>query len=403
MYKHVMALPAFRKEVILMSEKRKDSKGRILRTGESQRSDGRYQYRYKDINGERRTIYDWDLHLLREKEKDIQNQLSQGVSYFDGNIPLSELIEKAYALKRNWADSTRSTMNRYLKLVKTSKLYHMPINKIKKADVKAFYVGLHDADYAFGTIATVHSILKLSFDMACEDDAILKSPCDFPLKSVVDDDTPKVQALTKEQEESLFDFLKNDTYGQRHLDMMTLLIGTGIRISEFAALTIRDIDFIRNVIHINKQIVRLKGQLLITEPKTESGFRDIPMTKEVRLSARNLITKRKAILKDVRVAGYVGFLSVTRNGRPRTHSEYADAFRLLMERYNEVSEIKIERCTPHVLRHTFCTRCVSSGMDVKTVQYLMGHSDASTTLNVYTDNDFGSVVTNMKRLDTNAS
>ena len=385
-----------------MSEKRKDSKGRILRTGESQRSDGRYQYRYKDINGERRTIYDWDLHSLREKEKEIQKQLADGVSYFDGNLPLCDLIEKAYALKRNWADSTRSTMNRYLKLVKTSRLYHMPINKIKKADVKAFYVGLSDADYAFGTIATVHSILKLSFDMACENDAILKSPCSFQLKTVVDDDTPKVQALTKDQEESLFEFLKNDTYGQRHLDMVTILRGTGMRISEFAALTIPDIDFIRNVIHVNKQIVRLKGQILVTEPKTESGFRDIPMTNEVRLSARNLITKRKAIQKDVMVAGYVGFLSVTRNGRPRTHSEYADAVRLLMERYNEVSDLKIERCTPHVLRHTFCTRCIASGMDIKTVQYLMGHSDASTTLNVYTDSDFGNVVSNMKRLEANA-
>lgn len=394
-----MALPVFRKEVILMSEKRKDSKGRILRTGESQRSDGRYQYRYKDIHGERRVIYDWDLHSLREKEKEIQKQLSEGVSYFDGNIPLSELIDRAYALKRNWADSTKSTMNRYLKLVKTSRLYQMPINKIKKVDVKSFYVSLHDADYAFGTIATVHSILKLSFDMACEDDAILKSPCSFKLKSVIDDDTPKVQALTVEQEESLFEFLRTDTYGQRHIDMMTLLIGTGMRISEYAALTIPDIDFAKNVIHVNKQIVRLVGQLLVTEPKTESGYRDIPMTKEVRQSARNLIVKRKAIQKDVMISGYVGFLSVTRNGRPRTHSEYADAVRLLMERYNEVSDIKIEKCTPHVLRHTFCTRCVASGMDVKTVQYLMGHSDASTTLNVYTDNDFGNVVSNMQRLE----
>ena len=384
-----------------MSEKRKDSKGRILRTGESQRSDGRYQYRYKDIHGERRVIYDWDLHSLREKEKEIQKQLSEGVSYFDGNIPLCELIDRAYALKRNWAESTKSTMNRYLKLIKTSKLYRMPINKIKKADVKSFYVSLHDADYAFGTIATVHSILKLSFDMACEDDAILKSPCNFKLKSIIDDDTPKVQALTVEQEESLFEFLRTDTYGQRHIDMMTLLIGTGMRISEFAALTISDIDFVKNVIHVNKQIVRLVGQLLVTEPKTESGFRDIPMTKEVRQSARNLIVKRKTVQKDVMIAGYIGFLSVTRNGRPRTHSEYADAVRLIMERYNEASNIKIEKCTPHVLRHTFCTRCVASGMDVKTVQYLMGHSDASTTLNVYTDNDFGNVVSNMQRLEAN--
>ena len=382
-----------------MSEKRRDSKGRILRTGESQRPDGRYQYRYKDIRGERRSIYDWDLHSLREKAQEIQKQISEGVSYFDGKIPLSALLNKTFALKRNWTESTRATMTRYLSIIKTSRIYNMPINKIKRADVKNFYASLHDSGYAFGTIATIHSLLKTSFDMALEDDAILKSPCNFKLKSIVDDDTPKVEALTLEEEESLFEFLKTDTLGQRHIDMMTILIGTGMRISEFAALTINDIDFTHNVIHINKQIVRLVGKLVVTDPKSEAGTRDIPMTQRVRLSAKNLIAKRKEIHKDVMIAGYVGFISVTRNGRPRTHSEYADAVRLLMERYNEASEVKIDRCTPHVLRHTFCTRCIASGMDVKTVQYLMGHSDASTTLNIYADNDFDNVVTEMKRLE----
>ena len=290
-------------------------------------------------------------------------------------------------------------MTRYVQIVKTSRLYNLPINRIKPADVKSFYVSLHDSGYSFGTISSIHSILKMSFDMALEDDAILKSPCNFKLKSIVDDDTAKVQALTKEEEQSLFNFLKADTFGRRHIDMMTILIGTGLRISEFAALTINDIDFMRNVIHVNKQIVRLVGKLVVTEPKTESGIRDIPMTPEVRLSAKNLIVKRSAIQKDVMIAGYVGFLSVTRNGRPRTHSEYADAVRLLMERYNEASDTKIDRCTPHVLRHTFCTRCIAAGMDIKTVQYLMGHSDASTTLNVYADNDFCNVVSGMKHLE----
>ena len=290
-------------------------------------------------------------------------------------------------------------MTRYVQIVKTSRIYNLPINRIKPADVKSFYVGLHDSGYSFGTISSIHGILKMSFDMALEDDAILKSPCNFKRKSIVDYDTAKVQALTKEEEQSLFDFLKADTFGRRHIDMMTILIGTGLRISEFAALTINDIDFMRNVIHVNKQIVRLVGKLVVTEPKTESGIRDIPMTPEVRLSAKNLIVKRSAIQKDVMITGHVGFLSVTRNGRPRTHSEYADAVRLLMERYNEASDIKIDRCTPHVLRHTFCTRCIAAGMDIKTVQYLMGHSDASTTLNVYADNDFCNVVSGMKHLE----
>ena len=99
------------------------------------------------------------------------------------------------------------------------------------------------------------------------------------------------------------------------------------------------------------------------------------------------------------IDGYVGFLSVTRNGRPRTHSEYADVVRKLMVHYNEVSAVKINRCTPHVLRHTFCTKCVSSDMDVKSAQYLMGHSDARTTLNIYTDNVMDKVYESMELLE----
>ena len=99
------------------------------------------------------------------------------------------------------------------------------------------------------------------------------------------------------------------------------------------------------------------------------------------------------------IDGYVGFLCITRNGRPRTGPEYADSLRLLVNRYNETATHRIDRCTPHVFRHTFCTRCIAAGMDIKTVQYLMGHSDASTTLNVYTDAMQDNVAANIKMLE----
>lgn len=292
-----------------MSERRKDSKGRVLRTGESERKDGLYQFRYEYIRGKRQTIYDRNLNELRKKEKEIQKQL------------------------------------------------------------------------------------------ACEDNALMRNPCAFPIKTIIDDDTPKVRALSQIQRESLWKFLREDTIGKRHLDMFVMLAGTGMRISEFAALTIQDIDFGRNVIHVDKRIVRLVGKLTITKPKSDKGIRDIPMPQEVRQSAMNLIRKRNEIKLDVMMDGYVGFLSVTRDGRPRTHSEYADVVRKLMVHYNEVRAVKINRCTPHVLRHTFCTKCVSSDMDVKSAQYLMGHSDTRTTLNIYTDNVMDKVYESMELLE----
>ena len=382
-----------------LSERRKDSKGRVLRTGESERKDGLYQFRYEDISGKRQTIYDRDLNELRKKEKEIQKQLDEGVSFFDGCAPLCDVLDRAYSLKCKWRASTRETMMRYLCLIKPSKLYNMPVNRIRMSDCKQFLIQLHDEGKAFGTINSVHTLLKMAFQMACEDNALMRNPCAFPIKTIIDDDTPKVRALTQIQQERLWKFLREDTIGKRHLDMFVMLAGTGMRISEFAALTIQDIDFGSNVIHVDKQIVRLVGKLTITEPKSKNGVRDIPMTQEVRQSAMNLLRKRQENKLDVMIDGYVGFLSVTRNGRPRTHSEYADVVRKLMVHYNEVSAVKINRCTPHALRHTFCTKCVSSNMDVKSAQYLMGHSDARTTLNIYTDNVMDKVYESMELLE----
>ena len=84
-----------------MSEKRKDHKGRILRTGESQRKDLIYQYRYTDIRGKRQTIYSSDLKELREKE--IQRQLDDGIDYADGSITVIALFGTLYQLKTRCA------------------------------------------------------------------------------------------------------------------------------------------------------------------------------------------------------------------------------------------------------------------------------------------------------------
>ena len=75
-----------------MSGKRKDHKGRLLRTGESQRKDLTYQYRYTDVTGKRRTFYAKDLKDLRKLEENIQREIDAGVSYCEGNINIIELV-----------------------------------------------------------------------------------------------------------------------------------------------------------------------------------------------------------------------------------------------------------------------------------------------------------------------
>lgn len=367
-----------------MSDNRKDSKGRKLKAGEGQRKDGRYYYRYDDISGERRTIYDRDLHELRKKEKEINLQLAQGISYFDGNVPLSEIIDKYFSLKQKWRETTRDTMDGYRNIIKSSKLYKMSINKIKMIDCKTYLVELRES-YSYSIVSRVYMLLKESFNLACESDILLKNPCNFKLKSIIDDDSKKKPALTIEQEKSLLQFLKTDPVGSRYLEIFIILLGTGLRISEFAALTSKDIDFAKNMIHVNKQVIWVNKTLKIAEPKTKAAYRDIPMTDDVRTAICSLLEKRKSNKLDVMVDGHVGFLYVGRNGKPKKHTEFSDMFRRILERYNKMCDVPIELCTPHTLRHTFATKLVAAGVDIKTATRLMGHTNASILLDIYAD------------------
>ena len=181
---------------MILSEKRRDSKGRLLKDGESQRKDGRYQYRYTDIDGKRRCIYNLDLHALRREAEEINRYLGLGVSYQGGCAPLRELLDRLFWLKRNWTDSTRRTMEQYRVTISKSQLYEMPINRIKVSDIKAYLIGLHDDQYAHGTIAAIFSILKMAFRLAVDDDAIIRDPCNFPLSDILRNETPPVLALS---------------------------------------------------------------------------------------------------------------------------------------------------------------------------------------------------------------
>ena len=90
-----------------MSEKRKDSKGRILRTGESQRQNGTYMYRYTDIRGTRQSVYAPTLDELREKERTIQRDMDDGIDYAAGEISVITLMERYIAQKQSVRYNTR--------------------------------------------------------------------------------------------------------------------------------------------------------------------------------------------------------------------------------------------------------------------------------------------------------
>ena len=97
--------------------------------------------------------------------------------------------------------------------------------------------------------------------------------------------------------------------------------------------------------------------------------------------------------------GYSNFLFLNRDGCPKTNVNYATMFRGLAKKYNKCPEEALPKVmTPHTLRHTFCTNLANAGMNPKALQYIMGHSNITMTLNYYAHATFASARAEMERL-----
>ena len=384
---------------LTMSEKRKDHKGRLLRTGESQRKDLTYQYRYTDVTGKRRTVYASDLQELRKKEKAIQKDVEDGINYCEGNVTVIELLERFIALKQGVRHATKVGYNFVLNIAKKESFCYRTINTIRTSDAKLWLMKLQKDGRGYSTITSIRGVVKPAFQMACDEDIIRKNPFDFPLAGVVVNDSKKRIALSREQQEIFMNFVKGDDHYCRYYDEFNVLLGTGMRVSEFCGLTISDLDFENRRIFVEKQLLKEKGGVYhVEKTKTESGVRYIPMSDEVCQSLKNILARRQKPKKEMLIDGYAGFLLLDKNGNPKVGLHLDHHMQWTMKKYRRTQQIPLPTITPHVLRHTFCTNMANAGMDLKSLQYLMGHSDAGVTMNVYTHASYDHAEKSMQRI-----
>ena len=383
-----------------MSEKRKDNKGRILRTGESQRKDLIYQYRYTDIRGKRQTVYSSDLKELREKEKEIQKQLDDGIDYAAGKITVIQLLERYISLKQGVRYNTKVGYNFVLNLIKKEDFGYRQIRDIKVSDAQKWIMKLHSDGKGYSTITSVRGVVKPAFQMAYNEDIIRKNPFDFKLVDIVPNDSQKRIAMTDEQQKIWMDFIREDKTYCKYYDEFVVLLGTGMRVSEFCGLTKSDRDFENRRIRVDHQLVRERGgKYYVEKTKTECGIRFIPMTDDVYQSLKNILANRRKMKTEIIVDGYSGFILIDKDCHPKVALHIENEMRWAMKKYKKLHpEQPLPHITPHVFRHTFCTNMANKGMDIKTLQYLMGHSDVGVTLNVYTHASYDRAVEQMAKI-----
>lgn len=383
-----------------MSEKRRDNRGRILRPGEGQRPNLTYFFRYHGSGDKKKWNYAYapTLEELRKKEEAIQRDLMDGIDYSGGEITVSELVDRYINLRRGLKENSMRAYGSAIARVHNDPFGQRKIKSVKLSDAKGWFVSLHDEGLKLNTISVIQSVVRPAFEMAVDDDMIRKNPFKFKLSDVVPNDAYVRKALTKAQQERYLQFIRD--YGQgNYYDDIVILLGTGLRVSELYGLTRSDIDFERRCIHVQRQLCRTADKpYFVAPPKTQSGFRSIPMTDTVYMAFKRVVERRGAPSVEMMIDGCTGFLFLDKDGRPKVAMHLENYMRRMQKRYIKLYGKTIPNVTPHVLRHTFCTNAQQALLDVKSLQYVMGHSTASVTLDVYTHSDYDSAEKAFRRI-----
>ena len=389
-----------------MAVSRKDSRGYALRSGECQRSDGRYSYSYTDRNRKRHTIYGKDLVELRKKEQGIRRDLEDGLDpqraeRVTVNEVYDSYIKQKYDLKATTRTNYIYTYDHFIR----ETFGRRRLASVHYSDVRQFYYSLiMEEKLSPATIDNVHTQLHPAFQMAVRNGLIRTNPAAGVLGEIKKSHLwykPKRKSLTVAEQKAFMSFLYSNHQYQGWKPIITILIGTGMRIGECLGLRWEDLDFENRFIDVNHNLVHRRvdkegGTLHINSPKTEAGCRKIPMIKEVyEAFLEEYELQRITGFCTQEIEGYSGFVFANSEGTVTIPSEVNRAIHSITADYNneETAKAKAEKREPlllpdfsaHHLRHTFCTRFCENETNIKVIQSVMGHKDIQTTMDIYAD------------------
>lgn len=324
-----------------------------------QRADGRWR-KSKVING--KLMYFYSLEPTEKRaEKDIERQMIKAFT-----IPAEEERKKKFsAVAEEWEavkreDMSENSWNRTYRAVYNRIVDNFGdsyVDEILPRDVDVFFNNLKRLNFKLKTVRNHKNVLNMIFSYAFLNGYIksnfmpyvkLPSGLTKTPRKMPSDEEIKVATANCEGEDFLFYFLAY----------------TGLRISEACALTDKDFDLKSNKIKINKKVTWIGNQPnIVNETKTSAGTRDIPLLERVK----------------EKMPKFKGYLFSRDSGKtPLTKIQ----LRRLLERYQKKHNISF---TFHQLRHAFATFAVESGLGIKETQYILGHSDIHTTMDIYAE------------------
>lgn len=316
-------------------------------------------------------------------------------------VTVLELVERYIATKTGVRHNTIAGYKTVVNILKKEEFGSRRIDLVKPSDAKLWLIKLQSEDKrSYSSIHSIRGVVRPAFRMAVEDDLIRKNPFDWELATVLINDSVSREAVTPRQERLFLDFIKGDKHYSQYYEGMYILFKTCMRISEFCGLTLSDVDMKERKIHIDKQLQRTReGKYMIADTKTTYGERYLPMTEEVYQCFKKLTARRRKTKVEPMVDGVGGFLVLDQNGMPYLALHWEKRFEYALKKYNRTYKEELPKITPHVCRHTYCSNMAKSGVNAKTLQYLMGHADIATTLNVYTHLGYDDVEKEVREME----
>lgn len=231
------------------------------------------------------------------------------------------------------------------------------------SDAKLFLIKLQSDGRGYSSIHTIRGVLRPAFQMAVDDDVLHKNPFGFELAGVVVNNSVTREAVSKEQMRKFLKFVHDDNVYCKYYEVVYILFHTGMRISEFCGLTLKDLDMKNRIINIDHQLLRTSEMKYVVEAtKTNAGTRKLPMTEDVFRCFQAIIEDRERPKIEKVVDGHSGFLFLDKNGMPLIAMHWEHRFNNMVKRYNEIYRVQIPSITPHVCRHTYCSNMAKAGI-----------------------------------------
>lgn len=321
-------------------------------------------------------------------------------------ITVNDIYDRYMSQKYDLKDTTKSNyLYMYDHLVRDT-FGKRKIGSVKYTDVKKFYYDLVlEKGIKPNTVENIHTQLHPTFQLAVREEILRNNPTDGVMAEIKKSriwEKPKRKALTIPQQKALMDYIGDNPECAGWCPIITILLGTGMRIGETLALRWSDIDFDKRVITVKHSLADRpvgkdrKQERHISEPKTAAGIRTIPMIDEVFDAFLQEYQIQKCLgFCTEEIDGYSGFVFATAQGTLYSATAVNGAIHRIQVAYNaeETEKAKKERREPvllptfsaHHLRHTFCTRFCENETNLKVIQEIMGHSDIQTTMDIYAD------------------